>query len=365
MRVQALVPERPVDLATCIPETKMAADVESFSDHERSLIEKTEEAIRDGSQLEQWYRQNSSNLDWFPLEIGKDSFRLSNRNEGFFGSLDINGQHQSVMGYRQEIELGQTGCATATKCLGDFVLGDFLRRAHWTHGDGSLGGFTVQQSLYKTIDGRNGRFSPEASKDCIDWRQLDTDYAWVLLTIEIHDFVLDFGPFQKHVREKVCVAPNPQFVHVVKDPSERDALEVSIGYPFVNYAPIPHHLGFGLGKFGTAIKLFSFFLSRQNKIRVRLSFAAAPRCQKVFDFGPDWPDPVYGSAELLEYLTLGHWHAGPFHDRLDAQMLAVHCQVHQRLIDGVERILENTEIAGLLRLFPPASVAETVSGNGS
>lgn len=36
-----------------------------------------------------------------------------------------------------------------------------------------------------------------------------------------------------------------------------------------------------------------------------------------------------------------------------------------RLIEGVERILENTDIAGLMRLLPPASGTETVFGNGS
>jgi hypothetical protein len=109
-----------------------------------------------------------------------------------------------------------------------------------------------------------------------------------------------------------------------------------------------------------AVKLFSFFLSRENEVRVRLSFAA-PRCQKVLDFGQHWPDPFYGSAQLMEYMTLGICNAEPIHDL----MVRLHCQVPQRLIEGVERILENTEIDGRLRLLPPASVAETVSGNGS
>lgn len=350
---------------TPLPQSKLQLSSEPFSDLEKSLMEKTEEAIRDGLQLEQWYRQNSPVLAWFPLDLGKNSFRLPNRNEGFFGSLEINGQNQSVMGCREEIELGKTGCATPDRCLADFVMGEFLKRAHWSHEDGSPGGFSIDQSLYKTMDGRYGRFSPEDSKGCIDWRRLGTDYAWVLLTIEIHDFEFGLGPFRKHVREIACVAPNPQFVHVVKNPSDRDVLEISIGYPFVDYAPLPHHLGFGPGKFGTAIKLYSFYLSRQNEIRVQLSFAAAPRCHKVLDFGPDLPDPVYDGVNLIESLTMGHWHAGPFHDRLDAHMLAVHCQVHQKLMEGVGQLLEKTDIPGGLRLLPRASSTELLRGNES
>jgi hypothetical protein len=342
------------------PQSALGLGGEIFSDQERFLIQATEEAIHNGIQLESWYQKNSPGFAWFPLEVKHESFRLPSRNEGFFGTLEINGQEQSVMGCRQEIELGTTGCVTASKCLQDFALRDFLSHSHWKYADGSPGGFTVQQSLYKTTDGKYGKFPEEAQKGCIDWRQLGAQYAWVLLTIDIHDFVMTFGPFHKRLREMVCVAPNPAFVHVVEKPSDRDLLEISVGYPFVDFAPVEHVFGFGPGKFGTAIKLFSFILSRENEIRVRLSFAAAPRCQKVLDFGKNLPDPIYGGTNLLEHLSRGHWHAGPIHDRLDAQMLALHCQVHQALIEGVATLLETTEVAGAMRLKPRAPDTQTI-----
>ena len=159
-----------------------------------------------------------------------------------------------------------------------------------------------------------------------------------MLTVHIHDFVMHFGPFRKRLREAACVVAHPGFVHVEENPSKEYALEVSVGYPFVAHAPIPNFFGFGPGKFGVAVKLYSFFLTTRNELRVRMVFAAAPRCQKVFDFGKRWPDPVYGGAKLFRHLTLGLWNPEPFHDRLDAQMLAQHCRVHQALMDGVERV---------------------------
>jgi hypothetical protein len=172
----------------------------------------------------------------------------------------------------------------------------------------------------------------------MDWRHLGKRYEWVLLTVHIHDFVMDFGPFRKRLREAACVAAHPGFVHIEENPSSEHALEVSVGYPFVRHAPIPNFFGFGPGKFGVAVKLFSFFLTKTNHLQVRMVFAAAPRCQKVFDFGKRWPDPLYGGAALFRNLTFGRWNPEPFHNRLDAQMLAQHCRVHQALMDGVEKV---------------------------
>jgi hypothetical protein len=164
---------------------------------------------------------------------------------------------------------------------------------------------------------------------------------------------MDFGPIRKRLREAACVAVHPSFVHIQENPSPEYAFEVSIGYPFVAHAPIPNYFGFGPGKFGVAVKLFSFLLTASKELRVRMVFAAAPRCQKVFDFGKRWPDPVYGGADLARRLTLGLWNPERLHDRLDAQMLAQHCRVHQALMDGVEKVW-----SGWLEAKPAAMATE-------
>jgi len=301
------------------------------------MIQKTEEAIRDGSQLERWWREREGDLALFPLDL-KKQYRLPNKAAGFFSSLSINGSSRTVMGCRQVVEFGRIPGAKASERLRDFVLGEFMQRAHWTHEDGTLGGFTFEKSLYKTAAGQYGQFPAEQRDGPLDWRDLGRQYAWVLHTVHIHDFVATMGPFKKRIREAAYVVPHPDFIHVVENPSPDYLLEVSIGYPFVDVPPFPNIFGFGPGKFGVAVKLFSFLLTPKNEIRVRMVFAAAPRAQKVLDFGKYLPDPVYGGAEVLRYLTLGLVKPEAIHDRMDAQMLALHCQVHQTLMDGLEKV---------------------------
>jgi hypothetical protein len=156
---------------------------------------------------------------------------------------------------------------------------------------------------------------------------------------------MKFGPFVKRFNEAACVVAHSDFVHVVPNPLPGYKLEVAVGYPFVEYAPVPNHFGFGPGKFKSAVKLYSFFLTETNKVEVRMDFAAAPRCQKVFDFGKRIPDPVYGGARILSWLTLGLWNAQALHDRLDRGMVAQHARVHQSLMEGVANIWQ-TRVAG-------------------
>ena len=315
------------------------APPDSLSAQDRFLIEKTEEAIRDGTQLENWLRSRDREraLRLFPLDL-KKSYRVPNRAEGFFDTLHINGKPTTVMGCIQTVEFGEIKRDNAQDRLQDFVFREFLNRANWTYPDGFPGGFSIEQSLYKTHAGEYGHFTADLRRGCVDWRELGKKYAWVLLTVQIHDFVMDFGPFTKRLREAACVSPAPSFVHIETNPSEEYKLEVSVGYPFVGVAPVPNFFGFGPGKFGAAVKLYSFFLTHKNEVRVRMYFAAAPRCAKVFDFGKRIPDPVYAGAGLLSRLSLGLWKPDSFRDRMDSQMLMQHCRVHQALMDGLHPI---------------------------
>src|ERR1700757_4573206 len=115
----------------------------------------------------------------------------------------------------------------------------------------------------------------------MDWRELGSRYAWILMTVHIHDFVVQMGPWQKRFKEAAYVVPHAGSARVTANPSPEVLLEVSIGYPFVDVAPLHNFFGFGPGKFGAAVKLFSFLLTRQGEVRVRMIFAAAPRSRKV------------------------------------------------------------------------------------
>ena len=306
-----------------------------LTDHDRFLVRKCEEAASDGIALERWCRRGGVSRTRFGLDLDR-TFSLPNCAHGYFDSIVLNGVERSVMGCRQFVEFARVSPRLdAAALLKEFVLGEFLSRAHWVTHDGRPGGFGVERSLYQTVDGEYGRFGDYESSGAMHWRDIGSRYRWVLLTIRLHDFQLSLGPVSRRMAEAVCVTPRAEFVRVVEHPAPDQLLEVSIGYPFIDYAPIPNFFGFGPGKFGTAVKLFSFYLTTDYRIRVVIEFAAAPRARKVFDI---WGlDPVYGGAALASSLTMGLFDPEPIHERMDTGMLVQHCHVHQKLMDGAAR----------------------------
>ena len=250
-----------------------------------------------------------------------------------------NGATRSVMGCRQYIDLAHCDHPRAAELLKEFVLGHFLSLAHWTNPDGHPGGFGVSRELYRTMDGSYGRF-PEGERDgAVDWRELGEKYRWVLQTVLIHDFSLKMAGFKYYLNEAACVSPIADFIHVVENPNPESVLEVSIGYPFIDYAPIPNIFGYGPGKFGIAVKLYSFFLTKAHEIKVTMEFASAPRAERVFDFAG--VDPVYGSVDLMQSMTLGLVDSRWIHDMMDTTMLNEHCSVHQLLMDGTADVWDS------------------------
>jgi len=184
-------------------QTRPGSIPESFSPQERFLAEKTEEAIQDGVQLERWCHDPNRQIREFPLNL-KKAFALPNQPAGYFGHVPINGKTESVMGVRQTVDFSRVAGANPGKQLRDFVLGEFLSRAHWTYPDNYPGGFTIEQSLYRKTNGEYGRFAEESRKGCIDWRRLGTEYTWVLLKVYIHDFVMNSALCEAIQRGCLC-----------------------------------------------------------------------------------------------------------------------------------------------------------------
>ena len=307
----------------------------ALTPHQEFLAARTDEAVHDGQQLLRWCRETNLDAMAFPLDLGKP-FRLANRATGYFGSVAINGKTESVMGCRQRVDFGAAAKSVTREDVIDFMAGEFLPRAHWTNPEGAPGGFTIVQDVYRDASGSLGVFDKGEQQGCLDWRRLGNEFQWVLLTVEIHDFVMEMGPFKKRFREAACVSPHSAFMSSAENPAPGVAFEYSVGYPFVKFAPVPNVFGFGPGKFGVAIKLYKMQLHTDGRVGVQMDFAAAPRCPKVFDFGDAWPDPVYSLGRAFEKLTFGMWKFQPMRDKMESQMLAQHSRVHQSLMDGVE-----------------------------
>ncbi len=304
---------------------------------QRLLVERSEEAISDGLDLYRWCFANIEKLPRHRLDLGR-RYELANTAEGFFGECAMGGRKESVMGARQDVEFGRIEGRDAAARLREYVLRDLLETGHWTYPDGKPGGFAMSRLVCRPAAGDARVFAPAERAGAVDWRELGPKYRWVLLRVDLHDFIMPMGPFEKKLEEAACVVAHPDFIRVLEKPAPGCDLEVTVGYPFIRFAPIPNFFGFGPGKFHMAIKSFSFFLEPGGNVRARMYFAAAPRCGKVFDFGPSIPDPVYGGADLLG--KLGLIDAGKFHDKTDLGMLAQHCRVHQAFMEGAAKIFK-------------------------
>lgn len=310
---------------------------DSFTALDRFLAEKTREALVDGIQLERWCRDPDRKTDEFLIDL-KRPYALPNKAYAYFSDVKISGQTKTVIGVRQEVEFGRASRPNPEEQLKKYVLSAFLPTSHWTYPDGWPGGFTFEQLLYCDAEGKLGRYPKEEAANPQDWTLIGTRYRWSLFTVFLHDFVLRIGPITKHLQEAATLVQHPDFVHIVEKPAKGYKLEVAFGYPFIDYAPIPNHFGFGPGKFDWAVKLFSFRLRNNNEVQCNMDFVAGARPRRVFDFGKNVPCPLYGTVDALQTITFGLFNGQKFHDWMDAGMMAQHARVHQALLEGASRV---------------------------
>jgi hypothetical protein len=318
---------------------------DDFSPHERFLVEKSELAIVKGVQLERWSRDPARKITQFPLDLNRPYSR-PNRAWGYFSDVTISGQTLPALGCQQQVEFGRISGPHPEERLKEYVLGRFLNTSAWVYPDGDPGGFTIQQMVYCEADGTCGRYPADQLTAARDWREIGTKYRWSLLTVFLHDFVIYLGPMKQVLKEAVAVVQHPDFIHIVPNPKPGYKLEVAIGYPFIDFAPVPNFFGFGPGKFDWAIKTFSFLLRDNNEVRCDMEFVAGARAKKVFDFGPHIPDPLYGTSDLMESLTLGMYKSRLFRDYVDGYMAVEHAHVHQALMEGSAKIFAAWEKRG-------------------
>jgi hypothetical protein len=263
---------------------------EDFSEFERSLVKKTEVALVDGLALERWTRDPNRKVEFHLLTLNR-KYDLPNKAYGYFGNVLISGRQLTALGARQEVEFGKITGPNPEQRLKDFVLRHFLNTANWTYPDGDPGGFTFKQMVYCTADGRCGRYSDDQLTNVQDWNRIGPDYRWSLFTCYLHDFVIYLGPKKIILKEAVAVVQHPDFIHIVENPRPGYKLEVGVGYPFIDWAPIPNFFGFGPGKFDWAVKTFQFFLRDNNEVLCEMDFVAGARPKKVFDFHAALPSP--------------------------------------------------------------------------
>ncbi|HUL99085.1 MAG TPA: hypothetical protein VLU24_06650, partial [Mycobacterium sp.] len=130
---------------------------DSFSDHDRFLVEKTLEALADGLELERWSRDPTRVVNEFPVDL-KKPYALPYKAYVYFSDVRIGDRTLPAAGIRQEVEFGRVPGPNPEEQLTRYALGAFLPTSQWTYPNGWPGGFTFEQMLYCTSDGQVGRY---------------------------------------------------------------------------------------------------------------------------------------------------------------------------------------------------------------
>jgi hypothetical protein len=321
-------------VSTIAPAASIPRD---FSAFERSLVEKTQVALADGIELERWTRDPMRKIEQHRLNLNR-SYALRNEAFGYLADVTIGGRTLKALGALQHVEFGAISGPNPEQRLKDYVLRHFLNSSHWVYPDGDPGGFTFKQMIYCAADGICGRYADDKLTTVQDWNLIGSAYQWSLFTCYLHDFMVMIGPYKKVFKEAVAVVQHPDFVHIVENPKPGYKLEVAIGYPFIDFAPIPNYFGFGPGKFDWAVKTFSFLLRDNNEVQCDMDFVAGARPKKVLDFGDLIPDPFYGTADAVQALSFGLIDTKWVRDMGDLEMATQHSRVHQALMEGSAKV---------------------------
>src|SRR5262245_21289440 len=83
--------------------TSVPAD---FTEHQRSLVRKTETALADGLALERWTRDPDRKVEFHELSLNR-KYDLPNKAYGYFGEVTIGERRLTALGARQEVEFGK------------------------------------------------------------------------------------------------------------------------------------------------------------------------------------------------------------------------------------------------------------------
>ncbi len=321
-------------------------DAAALTAKDHTLIEKSEQALRQGSQLLNWWREISTRgkLQLFPLMPDENPDLTM---EAFFDQTVIDGKPTPAMGVIQTIRFRLVPTASPPMALDDFVYGRLLSAAHWQNPDGLPGGFGYSVLLHKTRNrDEYGRFPVPLDTQSVDFRQVGTVYEWIMLQVDLYDFVRSFPPLRRFakllsgiIREAAYLVTNEDFMRNLLPGIGGKPLQTDLGYAFVPATVYPNFFGFGPGRFGAAVKLFRFGLAGAGVFEVNMAFLLAPRSEKVLYL---WGfDPVYGTVNLLDALTFHKRNIKQrAHDKLDKIMLRQHGQVHENFILGLRKLLE-------------------------
>lgn len=270
------------------------------------------------------------------------------RMRAFYTEIPIDDQPMSAMGCLQLSTFERRAAPGAEPVsLAGWVAENFLRRARWENADGTRGGFLYRPALL-LLGGEHGEV--RRAEDDLEVRVSDagTRYRGMVLRLDLLDYMRAIPVLGKYNRwleplnrEAGYMVLHEDYLQTAHPAPEGCVEQYCFGYSVSPWTVMPTPAAYGPGRFHSAYKQFRFFLLEDGRVQIEVLFIVAPRCTKVLNILG--VDPVFGSARVIDWLTLGKLGVlERAQTGVNHYAMGHHARVHDHLLCGMRSIWEET-----------------------
>ena len=323
----------------------------SLSEKDQFLIKNAALGYEAAHNLLTWWKNKAAKgeLRHFTLtQPGQPELSL----ECFYDAIPHDRGETSVMGvsWKTRYVRKRSAPSPPDPTLDSFIRKSFLQRCQWKNPDNLPGGFHFIPRQFKLKDREEyGAFGE--GEHLADIADIGAKYDWLVVEAVVHDFFRHapgprMGPrmLAKMPRMASYVLVHPDYFSSFFPPVEGTASEYCFGYSFLPCPVQKSIFGYGPGEFKAAVKQFRFTLLQNGELEIQMCFFVSPRSEKILKLGKKGRDPVYGTVNILNALTLNALQIKRrAHNKLDAIQLGVHARVYQSLLEGLKDVWENQD----------------------
>jgi hypothetical protein len=307
-------------------------------EHVASVTAAAETAIRRGGDLLRWWSR--AQPAYTPIRHRYRDVTM----QAFFDRIPVEGANLLGMGCLQTslFRRSPSAAAGAPVDLRAWVMQNAVRECYRPTGEG----FLYQPLLARLAGGGAVERLPQGP--AVPLLELGVDYDWVVQRLDLPDYALALPfpaaitrPMRRFLKESGSVVFHRSFHESTRPPVAGAREQVTFGYAVVPWRIDPTILGFGPGRFHSALKQYRVCLMQDQSILIEIVFVVCPRSEKILDLGG--LDPVYGAVRWLDALTLRQTSiVQRAHDAVDLYAMGHHGRVHVNMLEGMRGIWEGT-----------------------
>jgi hypothetical protein len=260
---------------------------------------------------------------------------------GFFGEAPVDGRTMPVMGNFQRLLYDRPKSPLADRQraaewmrdqMREFVLHYFMRISSFALPEDitDLGrpepplflrpfslcssesvarqGFGFSQLFFKRHGtGEIGAFPPAERSPIVDLRRIGTDFAWILLYVNLFGFEIAYTPFGPQGPKITLPLPEGSYLIVNRDlvlhqenPEPGVLGRYGFGYAFLRN-PGPGLLAYGPGEFDAAFETIDFTVFADGKVRLDMTFVVN-RPENILNPALN---PLHWGVQAADWMSLG------------------------------------------------------------